>query len=129
MTLDPQSPHLRPSPPVAARPIPRELLPPEFQSVLRRLEQRYGAALHINVTDAKWVEITVENLPAALLTVQLQQERRELFGVAEPRMQVIAPLRPMGNAIYLHLLTEPEWSNPRSMMMSALKMTAERTAL
>ncbi len=115
MTMNSPSPD-DPVPPTVARPIPRESLRPEFQWVLTRLEQRYGAALHVHVTDAQWVEIRVENIPAVLLAAQLQNERKSLFGTAEPRVQVISPLRPIGDAICLHLLAEPDWGNRRSMM-------------
>ena len=104
-------------PPTFARPVPRELLTTEFQSVLASLEKRYGAALRVNVVDAKWVEVSVETIPAAMLTMQLQNERRMLFGAADPKMQVISPVRPMGESIFLHYLTEPDWGN-RAMMMS-----------
>jgi hypothetical protein len=99
-----------------ARPIPRELLPPDFRWALMRLEQRYGAALRVNVTDANWMEISVENVPAVMLAAQLQNERKVLFGAAEPRMQIISPLRPTGNEVCLHLLTEPNWGDRRGMM-------------
>lgn len=104
-------------PPTFANPVPKKLLPSEFQSVLAGLERRYGAALRVNVVDARWVEISVENVPASLLTTQLQNERSILFGAADPKMQVISPVRPLGDSIFLHLLTEPDWGN-RAMMMS-----------
>jgi hypothetical protein len=90
----------------------------DFQAVLRRLEQRFGTALRVNVTDASWVEISVENIPAAVLAAQLQNERKMLFGAADPQVQVIQPLRPMGNIICLHLLGTPEWGSRAMMAMS-----------
>jgi len=97
--------------PEFARPLRKESLPHEFQSVLLRLEQRFGANLQVNVTDTNWVEISVENLHPDILLLQLENERKLLFGAAEPRLQVIPPLRPTGNVVYLHLLTEPEWNS------------------
>lgn len=91
------------------QPIPKEALTQEFQWVLWCLEQRYGAALHVNVTDAAWVQISVENIPAAVLAEQLQSERKSLFGTLDRRMQVIVPQRLTTNEISLHVPTEPVW--------------------
>jgi hypothetical protein len=117
MYQNPPSPDDELVPPKFARPVPRESLPAEFQSALAGLEKRYGAALRVNVVDARWAEVSVENIPAAMLTTQLQNERRMLFGAADPKMQVISPVRPIGQSIFLHYLTEPDWGN-RAMMMS-----------
>jgi hypothetical protein len=111
MTSHSPSPDFGSVPPRVGRPIPKEQLPPELQSVLSRLAQRYGPALHVNVTDVQWVEISVEKIPAAVLAAQLQSERKVLFGTAEPRIQVITPLRPLGNSVCLHLPTEPDWGD------------------
>ena len=70
-----------------------------------RLAQKYGSKLRVNVTDAEWVEISVENVSAPELQGQLQQERNVLFGTAESRLQVIQPLQATGTGIYLHLLS------------------------
>lgn len=113
MTFNSPSPDFPSVPPMVAKPIPKELLPAEFQWILTCLGQRYGAALHVNVTDAAWLEISVENIPAGILAGQLQNERKVLFGVAEPRVQVISSTRPTGDTIYLHLLTDPEWGARR----------------
>ncbi len=101
--------------PAVASPLPKELLPAELQSALVRLGQKYGAGLRVTVTDSEWVEISMENLPAAQLHAQIQSERKVLFGTAESRVQVIQPLRPTGSEIFLHLLSEPQWGN-RAMM-------------
>ena len=74
-------------PPVVANPLPKELLPAELQSILVRLGQKYGAGLRVSVTDAEWVEVSVDNLSAAQLHDQLQSERNILFGTAESRLQ------------------------------------------
>jgi hypothetical protein len=99
------------APPRVASPLPKELLPADFQSILVRLAQKYGAGLHANVTDAEWVEISVENVSAPELHAQLQQERNVLFGAAQSRLQVIQPLQATGTGIYLHLLSEPKWGD------------------
>ena len=95
-----------PKPPTISSQLPRELLPAEFQNILVRLAQKYGSALQVKVTDAEWVEITVENLGALELGKQIQNERNVLFGTAESRMQLI---QANSNQLYLHLLNEPVW--------------------
>lgn len=109
------------APPTVARSVPKELLPAEFQSVLVRLAQKYGAGFHVNVTDAEWVEISVDNVSAPQLHAQIQQGRNVLFGTAESRLQVIQPLQSTGTAIYLHLLSEPKWGDLGTMAVRAKK--------
>jgi hypothetical protein len=99
------------SPPPVSRQLPRELLPADFQTILSRLQEKYGSKLNVIPSDAEWVEVSVENVPAAQLHADLQNARNVLFGDAEPRVQVIQPLRPTGAGIFLHLLSEPNWSD------------------
>lgn len=109
------------SPPQVASPLPKELLPADFRSILVRLAQKYGSKLRVNVTDAEWVEISVENVSAPELQGQLQQERNVLFGTAESRLQVIQPLQATGTGIYLHLLSAPKWGDLTTMAARAKK--------
>jgi hypothetical protein len=95
--------------------LPEELLPAEFRSILVRLRQRFGSALHVIPTDTEWVEVTVDNLSAAEVQSKVQSERNVLFGNADSRVQVILPVRPSGSEIHLHLLSEPNWGD-RTMM-------------
>lgn len=99
------------SPPALSRQLPRELLPADFQSILSRLQEKYGSKLNVTPNDAEWVEVSVENVPAAQLHADIQNARNVLFGDAESRIQVIQPLRPTGEGIFLHLLSEPNWSD------------------
>ena len=94
------------NPPTVGSEVPRELLPAEFQNILVRLAQKHGSALHVKVTDAEWVEITVDNVGAVELGKQIQNERHVLFGSAESRMQVI---QANSAQVYLHMLNEPVW--------------------
>ena len=99
------------TPPAVPHNLPKELLPAEFQSILARLTEKYGSRLNVTPTDAEWVEVSVENLPASQLQAELQNARNVLFGNAESRVQVIQPLRPTGPGIFLHLITEPNWAD------------------
>ena len=114
-------PNVSASPPKALKPLTKEVLPAEFQSILARLQQKYGAGLQVKVTDSQWVEISVANLPAKQLQAQLQLARKALFGSAEPRMQVIQPLGSTGPGIFLHLLREPVWGDLATMAVFAKK--------
>ena len=109
------------TPPDVSKPLPQELLPTDFRSVLVRLAQKYGAGLQVNVTDAEWVEISVENLSAADLQTQLHSERSVLFGAVESRLQVISPSQVDSNIIYLHLLNQPRWGEISTMALRAKK--------
>jgi hypothetical protein len=90
-------------------------LPADFQFILVRLAQKYGAGFRVKVTDAEWIEISVENVSASELHRQLQQERNVLFGPAESRLQVIQPQQSASSGIYLHLLSEPKWGDLSTM--------------
>ena len=99
------------APPAVPRPIPKELLAAEFQTILARLGEKFGSRLKVNPTDPEWVEISVENVSAVQLQNELQNARNTLFGTAAAKMQVIQPTNPTGSSIFLHLLTEPNWGD------------------
>jgi len=99
------------TPPALPRPIPKELLPAEFQTILARLGEKFGAKLNVNPTDPEWVEVSVENVSAVQLQDELQNARNTLFGNAAAKVQVIQPTNPTGSSIYLHLVTEPNWGD------------------
>lgn len=109
------------APPKVSSPLPKELLPADFRSILVRLAQKYDDGFHVNVTDAEWIEISVENVSAPELHAQLQQERNVLFGTAESRLQVIQPQQSSSAGIYLHLLSEPKWGDLTTMALRAKK--------
>ena len=108
----PPSSAATPKPPAVGTQLPRELLPAEFQNILVRLAQKHGSALHVNVTDAEWVAISVDSVGAAELGRQMQNERNVLFGAADSRMQVI---QANSGQVYLHLLSEPVWGTRMAM--------------
>jgi hypothetical protein len=100
-----------PTPPAVRRPIPKELLSPEFQTILARLGERFGSKLNVAPADPEWIEISVANIPAAQLLTELQNARNTLFGNAASRVQVIQPTGPSSSSIFLHLLSEPNWGD------------------
>lgn len=107
--------------PQGVRPLTKESLPAEFQAILTRIGRRFGAGLQVNVTDAAWVEVRVQNQSAKQLHAQLQLDRKSLFGTAESRMQVIEPLQSTGGVIHLHMLNDPVWGNPATMALRGKK--------
>ena len=107
--------------PQGVKPLTKESLPAEFQSILTRVARRFGAGLDVKVTDSAWVEISVQNLSAKQLYAQLQLDRKTLFESAESRMQVIEPLQSTGGVIHLHMLNAPVWGDRATMALYAKK--------
>ena len=99
------------APPAVRGHVPKELLSPEFQTILARLAERFGSKLNVTPADPEWVEISVANISPAQLHAELQNARNTLFGNAAVRVQVIQPGSPGSASIFLHLLSEPNWGD------------------
>ena len=98
-----------PVPPAFRSQLPNSLWPREFQTILSRLQQKYGSALRVTSADREWLEFHVEGMPLPQLYAELQQQRDALlFGFAE-RIQLIHPLRPGQSGLYFHLLSIPSF--------------------
>ena len=100
-----------PVPPAFRRQLPDSLWPREFQTILSRLQQKYGSALRVTSVDREWLEFHVEGMLLPLLHAELQQQRGALLAGFAERIQLIHPLRPGQSGLYFHLLSPPSFQD------------------
>lgn len=62
---------------------------PELRNVLRKLEERFGARLHLLPSDNEWLTFQVHGLTDEVLLRMLERDQNEIFGVGCRNFQVV----------------------------------------